>query len=144
MARRKQRDLAVFESSWHQSTTHSGGLTLSLLMLNVKKESLKIIVKAYLFFLSMSWIGWGKTKQALMHIIIKRYHLPFGPFFSPSQPLPDCVSCLEQYKYTILVVYNNKVIRGPKTIFEITFSLTMCAWQTRFVYFLPTANVSYI
>ena len=33
---------------------------------------LKILVRAYLFFLGISWIGWGKAKHTLLHIIIKR------------------------------------------------------------------------
>ena len=55
---------------------------------------LEILERAYLFFLSMSWLGWGKAKQVLLFIIKKRRHLLFGLDFSPQQPISNCVSSL--------------------------------------------------
>ena len=104
-------------------------------------QSLKNTQRAYLFFLSMSWLGWGKAKQDLLLIIIKRFHSLSLLDFSPPQPISDCVSSLFNVFCSIyrnLLVYSNtcKVIVDPKNIFKSTFSLTMCAKQTLFTNFL--------
>ena len=36
----------------------------------VIRSRLKMLAKAYLFFLSISWLGWGKTKWALLENVV--------------------------------------------------------------------------
>ena len=93
----------------------------------------------------MSWLGWGKAKQDLLLIIIKRFHSLFMLDFSPPQPISDCVSSLFNILRSIyrnLLVYSNtcKVIVDPKNIFKkYLFSNDVCL--TNFVYQFPIVKV---
>ena len=71
-------------------------------------QSLKNTLRAYLFYLDMSWLGWGKAKQDLLLIIIKRFHSLFMLDFSPPQPISDCVSLfnIPSSIYRYLLVYS--------------------------------------
>ena len=63
----------------------------------VTRKRLKLLEKACLLCIILSWLGWSKVKGALMLIIysiINSFIDPFGLGFSLPQPISDCVSCL--------------------------------------------------
>ena len=75
----------------------------------------------------MSWLGWGKAKQDLLHFIknVVFYSL-YRLDFSPPLPISDCVSSLFNILCSIycnLSVYSNtcKVIVDPKNILKAPF-----------------------
>ena len=62
----------------------------------VKRKHLKLLEKAYLFCIILSWRRWSKVKRELILIIYYKT-LSFTLLvlvFSLPQPISDCVSCL--------------------------------------------------